>query len=502
MTDPPTLHRNSPLMLVVRLAESAGFIVPTAIAWFAIRTRWQTWLGVPIDAIALTIAVLAVAGLLFEWWFTRFSVGAAGIIYRKGLLVRRAVSLGWGEVVSIQVSRSPVARLLGCSKVIIGVGSVARPTLIIEAVTPRTAAGFERDFARSRTRGHASEVVAGRDAAAAGVEVRPGDGVDLREPGAGLVDDPAKATLLYRIRPRDFLVLSVTYGQFVLVVPFLIGLYGNIADVLSLSNTPLTLPNLDLPLPLLILVMLIAAAPAAVTFGVAVAWLRFRRFEVHDRDDGYAMTGGWLSDESRQLSRAQVAGLKVQQNPLMRATGFARLRFASRQSGDRIASNIVFPAVRLSSVRSGLETQFPRYVAALYRPDAMPRPLGWAMAVFGVALLALVGVLVREAPVFLAAGWMLVTATALLVAANYSWAAASIDEQGVVSYRRGFVWVTHYALPCESVYVAESYSVSWFRGRSLGLLCLGIYDSRPVRLWVPVSEMQVFDRIVSDSTTG
>ncbi len=45
-----------------------------------------------------------------------------------------------------------------------------------------------------------------------------------------------------------------------------------------------------------------------------------------------------------------------------------------------------------------------------------------------VAALALIGVLVREAPMFLAAGVMIVTATALLVATNYSWATASIDE--------------------------------------------------------------------------
>lgn len=500
MTDPPTLRRNSPRMLAVRLAESVGVIVPMAIAWYAIRTRWQTWLGVPVDAMVLTIAVLAVAGLVFEWWFTRFSVDLTGITYRKGLLVRRAVSLGWGEVVSIQVSRSAVARLLGCSKVIIGVGSVARPRLIIEAVTPRTAAGFERDFALSRTGGQDNEVAAVRDATAAEVEVRPGDGVDPREQGVGLGEAPAKATLLYRIRPRDFLVLSVTYGQFVLVVPFLLGLYGNVADFLSLSDTPLTLPDVDLPLPLLVLAMLVVAAPAAVAFGVAVAWLRFRRFEVHQRDDGYAMTGGLLSDESRQVSCSQVAGLKLQQNPVMRASGFARLRFVSRQSGDRIASNIVFPAVRLSSLRARLETQFPRYIPALYRPAPIPRPLGWALMSVGVALLAVVGVLVREAPVFLAAGAMLATGTALLVATNYGWATVSVDEQGVVSYRRGFVWVTHYALPCESVYVVESYSVSWFRGTSLGLLCLGIYDSRPVRLWVPVSETQVLDRIVNVST--
>lgn len=500
MTDPPALQRNSPLMLAVRLAESVGVIVPTAIAWFAIRTRWQTWLGVPVDAIALTIAVLAVAGLLFEWWFTRFSVDSGGIIYRKGLLVRRAVSLGWGEVVSIQVSRSAIARLLGCSKVIIGVGSVTRSRLIIDAVTPRTAAEFEADFARSRTRSEGTGGAATRELGAAEAVPRADGGVDLLDPGVSPVGAPAEGTLLYRIRSRDFLVLSVTYGQFVLVVPFVVGLYGNVADVLSLSDTPLTLPDVNLPLPLLILVMLVVAAPAAVAFGVAVAWLRFRHFEVHHRDDGYVMTGGLLSDESRQVSRSQVAGLKVQQNPLMRATGFARLRFVSRQSGERIASNIMFPAVRLSAARTGLGRHFPRYLTALYRPAQVSPTLKWVLVLIDVAVLAVVGVVVRETPAFLAAGVMVVAATALLVATNYSWAAASIDEQGVVSYRRGFIWVTHYALPCESVYVVESYSVSWFRGTSLGLLCLGIYDSRPVRLWVPVSEAQVLDRIVNAST--
>ena len=99
----------------------------------------------------------------------------------------------------------------------------------------------------------------------------------------------------------------------------------------------------------------------------------------------------------------------------------------------------------------------------------------------------------------LAGGGLIATSTALLVATNYAWATVSIDEHGVVSNRRGFVWVTQYALPRESVYVAESHSVSWFRGKSVGLLCLEIHDSRPARLWAPLTETFVLHRIATAS---
>lgn len=491
MSDQAALRRNSPVMIAVRLVESVAVIVPLAFAWFSIRTRWPTWFGVSVDTIVLACAVLALAGLAFEWWFTRFSVDSAGVTYRKGLLVRRAVSLGWDEVVSIQVSRSAVARALGCSKIVVGVGSESRTRLVIEAVTPETASEFEQTFARSRSRGQDCRKGAQPALTAPEAGVGPGSGDDP--------DDTDDARLLYRIRSRDFLVLSVTYGQFVLLVPVLFGLYGNVGDVLSLSDTPLALPQFTLPPLLLILGMLLVALPASVAFGVAVAWLRFRRFEVHRRAGVYTMTGGLLSAESRQVSRSQVEGLKVQQNPAMRVAGFARLRFVSRQSGDRIASNIVFPSVRLSSVRQDLVSQFPRHAAALDRPSPVPRPVGWFLGLINLVVLALVVAGARGASPVLTAVLVLATTTLLLVVTNYCWAAASIDVHGFISYRRGFVWVTHYAFPCESVYFVESYSVSRYGGPSISLLCLGIYDSHTVRLWVPIGESVVLDRILTAS---
>ena len=497
MSERADLRRNSPVMIPIRLAESVAVIVPTAFAWLSIRTRWPVWFGVSVDAIVLTLAVLAVAGLVFEWWFTRFAVDPTGVTYRKGLLVQRAVSLGWDEVVSVQVSRSAVARALGCSKVVVGVGSESRTQLVIDAVAPRTATEFEARFAHSRA---AVEAVAtGLPATSPDGELAARPDADTGPAGSAPSVGDVGGELLYRIRPRDFLVLSVTYGQFVLVAPFLFGLYDNVADVLSLSDTALVLPHLTLPVPVLVVVVLLGALPAAVVFGVGVAWLRFRGFEVHRRDGVYTMTGGLLSAESRQVSRSQVEGLKIQQNPVMRATGYARLRFVSRQSGDRIGSNIVFPSVRLSSVRQDLVREFPGHATALERATPVPSPVAWLLGLLDAAVLAVVLLGLRGAPPAFATLVVLCVAVLLLVLTNYCWAGVAVDEAGFLCYRRGFIWVTHYAVPFASVYFAESYAVVRSRDKRGGLLCLGIYDSRPVRLWAPIGTSAAIDQVVAAS---
>jgi membrane protein YdbS with pleckstrin-like domain len=93
-------------------------------------------------------------------------------------------------------------------------------------------------------------------------------------------------------------------------------------------------------------------------------------------------------------------------------------------------------------------------------------------------------------------------AIALLIATNYCWAAAELDpENDVISFRRGFLWVTHYVIPRGSVYFVASHQASLSSRLSVATVCIGVYDSRAVRLWVPVGRPGLLDQFVEGAQT-
>jgi hypothetical protein len=98
------------------------------------------------------------------------------------------------------------------------------------------------------------------------------------------------------------------------------------------------------------------------------------------------------------VPRSQVLGIKIQQNPLMRACGYARLGFVSRQSGEQIAANVIFPAVRTGFLRDGIRTHFAEYADAIDRPCRVGKRLAWGVVGVDTAVLALARVALAGLP--------------------------------------------------------------------------------------------------------
>ncbi|MFD5204686.1 PH domain-containing protein [Streptomyces sp. NPDC058375] len=479
-------------MFATRAAEHAATIVPTVVAGLSISTRWPVLFGIPVGLVFGLVGCVAVLGLVVDWWTTRFSVNSGGISYDSGLVVRRSTSLGWPEVVSVQVSRSAVARLLGCSRVLIGIGTESKANLVIEAVPQAVATELEGYFEAGRVRPSSDAAVPGGREHAVDASVNP-------------VVDPTvdQGDLIYRVSPRDYLLISVTYGQFVLLFPFLMELYENAAAFLPL---PAGLPAIsDLPGPLWqqVVAGVAVVGAAALAFGTLVAWLRYRAFQVRHRAGVFAMSGGLISAESRQMPRAQVGGVRIQRNPLMRVSGYARLAFVSRQSGERIGANIVFPAARLERVRDSVRHHFPAYADAADRAPGVSRSLRWGLVGVSATTLTVASWAASTMPPVRASALLAAVAIALLAASNYCWATVAPDpENAVLHYRRGFLWVTHYVVPWDSVYFAHSYHLPVAGRLSVGAVCLGVYDSRAVRLWIPVSRPSLMDRFIETTANA
>ncbi|MFJ4982104.1 PH domain-containing protein [Streptomyces coeruleorubidus] len=489
-------------MFALRVAEHAATIVPTLIAGVSIWTRWPVVFGIPVDTLFGLVGGVIVLSLVVDWWTTRFSVDSSGISYDSGLLVRRSTSLGWTEVVSVQVSRSAVARFLGCSRVLIGIGTESKATLVIEAVPQVVAAEIEGYFEAGRVHPSRTMPVPGTPggAVAPAVEGHSGSADAGNGPAPAGQTAPHAADpgdLIYRIRIRDYLLISVTYGQFVLLFPFLMEVYENAAAFFQPSLALPAISDLEEPLWVLATAAVTAVGAVAMAFGMLVAWLRYRSFEVRLRAGVFAMSGGLVSAESRQMPRSQVGGVKIQRNPLMRVTGHARLAFVSRQSGERIGANIVFPAAHLARVRDSIRSHFPSYATAADRAPEVSRPVQWGLAGVAAATLLMTWWAAASMPLARTIALMTAVTVTLLAVSNYCWATAVLDpDNAVLHFRRGFFWVTHYVVPWDSVYFAHSYQLPVPGRLSVGAVCLGVYDSRAVRLWIPASRPSLMDQFI------
>lgn len=485
MTEGRQMRRNSPAMFLVRAAESATTVIPTLVVWLSVRSRWPVWFGVPADLVVGLVAAATVVGLAGTWWATRFTIGADGVGFTTGLLLRRSTSLSWQEVASVQVSQSAAARPLGLYRVTIGIGAASKADLVIEAVPQPVAVEFDTRF---RAAGHPD---------------RGGAPCEDETPGrtprtSGPV---SRGHLIYRMRPRDYLALSVTYGQFMLVVPFLYGVYDNVTQLASISPAVAALPDDVASIRVLAVAGLVSAVPVALGFGLAVAWLRYRGFEVRLRDGVFAMSGGLVSTQSRQVPLSQVLGMKVQQNPLMRVCGYARLGFVSRQSGEQIAANVIFPAVRTSFLRDGIRSHFTEYAAALDRPCRVGKGLAWSLVASDTAVVVLAFAALAGLPSATVAVALVALGLTLLMVTNYCWASADVDpDSAVIVFRRGFLWVTRYVFVRDAVYFGRSYQMSTLRQGSVATVCLGLYASRTLRLWVPVGSPGLLDHLTEGTT--
>lgn len=187
------------------------------------------------------------------------------------------------------------------------------------------------------------------------------------------------------------------------------------------------------------------------------------------------------------MSESRVAGIKIQQNPLMRAMGYGRLCVISRQSGDRIGANVVVPAVHMPQLREGIAEHFPAYADAL-GVQCRVIPVGGVGAV--VAGMPLTG----SVPI------LAVTLVALLVLTNHRWTAAALDPpSGTIIVTRGYVWVTTYLAPGVSVHLLDSRELR-LSTVSLRAVRLAIYDARAVQLGLPGAGPLLVDRWIDESS--
>ena len=451
--------RSTPAALAIKLLQAGGGMLAVILLWSTAGQRLDGWLAWATDAAFWTYVVLRPVGVPLTWLTSTFDVDDRGIRCRTGWLGRNETSADWAEIVSLDVSQPYLHRLFGCYAIRFGLGTTQKLAVRIDAVS-----GATRDAIVAVARSAQLDVVV------------PADDGEVTSPvPAGSEDE------IYRIRPADYFLVSVTYGSFVLFVPAVFSVLDQVQEWVAL---PLPDPALllDWSLPAQVAAGL-AVLVLSVGYGWLFTWLRYRDFRVVRDAGGYVTSGGLLSSETRTVTAAQVTGLKITQNPVMRALGYGRVTVLTRDAGDQPMANLLFPVVRLAALPAVLVPDLP------VPPEVVTPTLRLSTATrTGLAAgagLAWGGLL--TAAYLIRPEWIAATATAVTVLiallVNACWVVATtLPERQVCYARRGLFWISHVEFATSAIQVVQSGQGPLGRLTRTWSVVLHYYDGRARRI--------------------
>ncbi len=428
--------RNSPAAIVISLLQSATGLVPVILLWSTAGRQLDGWLGVLVDGSFWSYVVLRPASIPLSWLLTRWNVTEYGLRFRHGVLDREEIEVRWDEIVSFDVSQPYLHRLFGCYAIRFGLGTSQKQAVRLDAVRTAT---------RDRI------VTLARQA-----QLGPSAPTPRTVPAVTPVATTrAEVDEIYRILPRDYVLISMTYGSFVLFVPAALSALDQFGEW-SLLPLPDPAAVLAWSLPAQLAAGL-AVLVASMGYGWLFTWLRYRGFRVLRTTSGYLTSGGLLSSETRTVTTAKVTGLKITQNPVMRLLGYGRVSLLTRDAGDQPMANLLFPLVRLRSLPAALGPALPVSAEVLTPTLRVSSPARTTIAV--VALVVWAGLLTlafRIQPEWILASGTAITALVALMA-NASWVVAdTVPGRPFCYVRRGLFWVSHVEFATRAVHVIDS----------------------------------------------
>lgn len=439
------MRRPSAALVAVRAWGIGRSAVPVVLASVIgppeyLRTLWLIFVVV--------FAIISAYGLFFDWLTIRYRMDDEGLVYESGWPSKVRSQVGWREVDAVRVDQDLPHRLLRRYKVTVAVGAEQRESIVLAALSRQDADLLVR------LHGEATATV-------------PSDehpSVPGPEESRG---DNSESHPLYRASWRDHLVIAFTYGQFILVVPFLIGGYRHVAEWISVPSEDDVALWLVAQLPVTIAALLVCAF----LYGVARSYLRFGGYVVRVIDGGYEVRFGVLECSTRRVQLDAVLGVRIDQNPLMALLGMASLRLVLRNSHGEDQTLTILPVARMSMVEEHLRRILPGAVMTTDRP-------GWPVP---VAVLVLGG---GAASGLMIAGRHWAMALLLLILALWlanRWTAAWGQGGGYVVFRRGVCFVQRYLLRPEAI---RSLS-TWSLRSGPVLVKVVVLDESPTTLFAP-----------------
>ncbi|MEU7180338.1 MULTISPECIES: PH domain-containing protein [Streptomyces] len=335
---PPPWRRLDPRTLLVHCGWLAAPLGSLALTALATGGRIGTGAWITLAAVAVSFAVVTALGLI-RWARTDFRVTHDTLDVRSGLLTRRLRSVPLHRIRTVDLTASPLHRLLGVTVLRAGTAGSADGggELTLEALSVP-----EADRLRTALLAHADTGAAGEDPVLARVNWRW-----LRY-----------APLTFWVVGGVFVVLGAVYRVLdgIGIEPWKLGFVQRAFREFGASMLWLTVPAV------LLAVVALGSAGAVVLYiegwwNHTLEWADARTLRVHH---------GLLTTRSVTIERARLRGVLLREPLLLRAGGGATVRAVAGGLGDRDEnrrrSALLPPAPRREALRvagGALRSPFP-----------------------------------------------------------------------------------------------------------------------------------------------
>lgn len=403
---PPELARDAEWrrldirMLLVHPVNEVFRFLPLLIGVFFLGSRSDSGLIFHVAGIAIPI-VLGVVRFLS----TRFRITGTQIELRRGLISTSILTAPLDRVRTVELTASPIHRVLGLAKVQIGTGSAAKvgaEKLELDSLSAAEASSLRGALL------HRSQVL--ESSTVEGVEVAPDDVLLVFDPG------------WVRYAPLTTSGLVIAVGALGAASQFMDRIVNWVADRLDLrarlDEVPLVLSITAGVIVALVVVSMLAALGYLLTnWGFTVSRDRAGR--------SFNVRRGMLTTRETSLERSRVRGLEVHEPLGLRLAGGGRLSAIVTGLGTGSGGTTpIAPAaprrVVLGVGEAVLEETGP-FTAPLIQHGPVARRRRYTRALGATAIVplgVLVGVLLGDAPAWLLVPAVIVLALALPLAAD------------------------------------------------------------------------------------
>lgn len=367
--------RNSPRLVLARYLTDLPSLVIGIVGTVVWLSTWvQPWRTIGQFLVGLVIFMI-VMGPWIRVLTVRYAVSNQGVQMDSGLLTRRSEFLPWDLVNSVDDRQPWSYRLFGLTEVICAQTGEDGSRITLEALDAERLALFQR-FAV-----HAGATETEQDkpslAPVTGFCAKPTaetEGGPSNSPeGTAATPAPTRplgvgeATagderLVYRTRLVDLVLLSLIYGQVIVLVPPLAFGLLEIAELLGLAQVLEDgfITGLG-SLPTLVVIVL-----AVLGIGVAATVLKYHDFTVHALADGrLRIRYGLFSTHQRIINPAAVQGVVWQRNAMEQLTGRVRLSVLTLDSSSQLGGNLVLPSLPRAMAARLVQDHLPQYHSSI-----------------------------------------------------------------------------------------------------------------------------------------
>lgn len=460
-----TYSRNSPWMIVVNGIEAARTYVPMLFAYWFSQPRLGPSIGSVVTALFLLFSFMTAYSVFGRWLTRSYAFDAAEIRYRHGYFIKTDLILPWSAVAAIEVQRDPIRSIAGCCKVVIRASAGPDQEIVLDVVK----------YALVDTIHQLSGLpVLQEDPKSRSSETPP-----VSEAADGHV---------FSASQRDLVVMSLAYGKFALFIPFFAGTYFELAALLP-----------ALPDPEWIIARGVSSSIAiwaagtgviivlSVVYGYAVTLLRFWKFSARVVGGSLLLEGGLLHRNRRTIPLDGVVGVSLKRNSFELLTGRGRLALLTRDAGQTLGKNVVFPALKIGDIETRVDplgTRARELLAFDRAPGNAPR-VWWLAGTRVLATISLAVAALAASGLWQYFAVVLAVVIALcIVIVNACFTTLIRDEDGKgILYRRGMLWRSSTGLPLAEIHVFQSDVRPWDRWLGLRRTSLHYFSGGARRLF-------------------